>query len=192
MLDGQQRATGIALGFFDIWQYHITDAPSALWLDLGNPTEKSQLAHVFRVVTQSHPWGYKRSDLGDRLSATQIRTALRAFQQANKEKDSARPNEFSLLQTWPWDSEAPVPVAILIDALNCYPSDIEKARKHAWERIKFLPLLAAELSETLAENVRKVDRDAEQQCKNQRDRITQSFTKEDSRLWLALNEVFEQ
>jgi len=81
LLDGQQRATGIALGFLDIWADGIEDAKSAIWVELAPPPQNRDVDFVFRVVTRSHPWGYKRNDPDSPLSAHQIRLALAGLPQ---------------------------------------------------------------------------------------------------------------
>ena len=64
LLDGQQRATSIALGFYNPWvkdKDHIGNANNLpiVWIDV-NPRKKTDTQEfVFRVVTRSHPWGYQ-------------------------------------------------------------------------------------------------------------------------------------
>ena len=139
LLDGQQRATGIALGFYDLWTQKIDTAKSALWLDLAEAPNSRDVELVFRVITCAHPWGYKCVDPDETLSANQIRSALIAYQKANN-ADSARPDQFLLWQTWPWDSEAPIPLAVLIDAVTKHGDDIKAVRIEVWQRIKDLPI----------------------------------------------------
>lgn len=138
LLDGQQRATGIALGFYDIWRNQITDAKSTLWLDLANPPESREVDFVLRVLTRAHPWGYKRTDPDSPLSAHQIRMALQAFQSVNQ-LPNARPEDFQLQQTWPWDAEAPVPFPLLVNAVS-QQADLQAARADAWQAIQKLPM----------------------------------------------------
>ncbi|RKT38055.1 DUF262 domain-containing protein [Thiocapsa rosea] len=187
LLDGQQRATGIALGFFDIWQHPIAEAPSALWLDLAAPPENSDSAHVFRVVTRSHPWGYKRTNPSDTLAASQIRAALWAFQNVNDGMGSARPAEFTLTQTWPWDAEAPVPVALLIEAVVAFPGDLQGARTHAWTRVKRLPMLLGTIDDSSSEDAGKVENDARIGLKRQRAGVHEAFSRDDSQLSASLD-----
>lgn len=90
LLDGQQRATAIALGFYDIWSdKKVEDAPLALWLDLSPNESKEAVAHnkyLFRVTTRAHIWGYQANDPSKRLSANAMRNALSAFDARNNEK----------------------------------------------------------------------------------------------------------
>ncbi len=138
LLDGQQRATAIALAFNDLW-LHPDAAQTALWVDLAAPTSERQVDYVFRVLTRPHPWGYLRSNPQAVLSASAMRAALHAWQVANQCPDK-RPDEFTLRETWPWDCEAPVPVPLLIAALDAHPNDLSAARDALWERLQGLPL----------------------------------------------------
>lgn len=179
LLDGQQRATGIALGFYDIWGHDIKDAKSSLWLDLAAPSESRDAEFIFRVVTRSHPWGYKRVDPDEILSAHQIRAALQAFQTVNQ-ADGARPEDFLLRQTWPWDAEAPVPLALLIDAVNRHPGDLEKARDTAWQRIQTLPMFTANPAFPSQGIRERVENDARQGLEKQCQGVREAFEKPDS------------
>jgi hypothetical protein len=70
LLDGQQRATSIALGFYDIWEEKYFDRRKdgpVIWIDLGRAPEKDEREFVLRLVTRSHPWGYQRTNSEARL-----------------------------------------------------------------------------------------------------------------------------
>lgn len=129
LLDGQQRATAIALGFVDPTE----DDPSALlWLDLHPETGKADdREFVFRVITRFHPWGFSRTNAESRLEARKIREAFEAFKLAatkseeNGKLQEATPSEFPLKHAWPWDAIAPVPVAFLWNAEK--PEDLLKS-----------------------------------------------------------------
>jgi hypothetical protein len=129
LLDGQQRATAIALGFLDPWHRHTDqDTRAVLWVDLAPPPENSDQAFIFRVVTRSHPWGYKRNDPKSPISVSQIRKALNAYGAAVPELTGKRPSEIPLTHVWPWDAEAPIPVPMLIDAISNGADTIEALR----------------------------------------------------------------
>lgn len=86
LMDGQQRAKAIALGYHNRWRGHDNLKSSAVgiyskehiptvWIDL-NPKEKSlSQKFLIRVLTVSHPWGYQAIkhtvilSLKDRLKA---------------------------------------------------------------------------------------------------------------------------
>lgn len=126
LLDGQQRATSIAMAFCNPW----TDPnyPMALWVDIARP-EKNFIdrAFMFRLVTQSHPWGYKRNEQG-RLEAKVRREALSAFQKAIQKHKNIKdgdelPREgkypgFNIAYSWPWDAITPVPFPLLCEAIK--------------------------------------------------------------------------
>lgn len=141
LLDGQQRATAIALAFNNLW-LPTEAAEAALWVDLAAPPPNRQVAYVFRALTRAHPWGYLRSDPQAILSADAMRKALLAWQVANQCADK-RPDEFSLRDTWPWDCDAPVPMALLIAALDAHPHDVRAAREALWQWLQDLPLFSA-------------------------------------------------
>ena len=114
LLDGQQRATSVALGFYAPWTAAVgASAPAALWLDLGAPASSDRDFH-FRMVTRAHPWGYPASGERQRLELGQMRLAAEAFRAACPRREWKRrpPVEVG----WPWDSIAPVPVAALLAA----------------------------------------------------------------------------
>lgn len=134
LLDGQQRATGIALGFLNPWRNTSPDeeVKSVLWVDLAVPPKGRDVDFVFRVITRSHPWGYSRSNPIDRISQQQIRDSLRAFKKANAPLfDDLKPHKIPLRAVWPWDAVAPIPVSILIEALRIKNGDIETSMQHA-------------------------------------------------------------
>ncbi|TXF97438.1 DUF262 domain-containing protein [Massilia arenae] len=114
LLDGQQRATAVALGFYAPWNAQAAGgAPASLWLDLG-AAPSSERDFSFRLVTRAHPWGYPASGERQRLALNQMREADRAFREAQSAAVWHRrpPVEAG----WPWDSVAPVPVAALLEA----------------------------------------------------------------------------
>jgi hypothetical protein len=61
LLDGQQRATAIALGFAKESFRQIHES-IRVFIDLEPPNADDDRRFVFRVITRSHPWGYKRID----------------------------------------------------------------------------------------------------------------------------------
>jgi Protein of unknown function DUF262 len=136
LLDGQQRANAIALAFLDPWEDgevkgFVADKwpPAALWIDLHQPDDQHEFGRqfIFRVVTWSHPWGYKRDKPKERLSASDYRKAIEAFKEAFKafkelEYDFPdvdwKPGAIPLQVAWPWDAKAPVPFNLLIQAVE--------------------------------------------------------------------------
>jgi len=126
LLDGQQRATSVALAFADPWKDGVPTYPMALWVDLAKPGNYYRdRAYMFRLVTRSHPWGYQRNDQG-RLESKERKKALDTFVEAIKRhkqlaKDAPLPEEakypgLNVANTWPWDAIYPLPFALLWEA----------------------------------------------------------------------------
>nr|WP_281719628.1 DUF262 domain-containing protein [Nitrosomonas nitrosa] len=172
LLDGQQRATGIAIGFFDPWKIEskLDEVPSTLWIDIGQAPEQRDVAWLFRVVTRAHPWGYQRSDSTKTLSANQIRLALQAFKCATPALKNKRPSQLPLTHAWPWDADAPMPVAFLIHALRT-SEGCEAAKVALWNRLQKLPLMSVTQQDAPDDNWIK-----------QRKRLEETFTKDESDL----------
>lgn len=109
LLDGQQRAQAIRLGFVD----PFAGKPDAtLWLDLTPGKPGGTRAFRFRVTTKAHPWGYAADDGAGRLPVEKIRDSLNrcGFDpfDSNFEK---RPLPSAC---WPIEAVAPVPLAWLM------------------------------------------------------------------------------
>jgi len=126
LLDGQQRATALALAFADPWKDGVSSYPMALWVDLARPgSNYRDRAYMFRLVTRSHPWGYQRNDQR-RLESKGRKIALDEFVKAIKRhkqlaEDAPLPEEakypgLSVAHAWPWDAICPLPFAILWEA----------------------------------------------------------------------------
>lgn len=117
LLDGQQRSNAIALGYIDPWR--DPNSVAALWVDLA-PSPKGARdprQFIFRVLTQSHPWGYTRADPENRLEANARRAAMQAMKLHTEGRDDrVTPGSADLRYAWPWESDLPVPVSILLRA----------------------------------------------------------------------------
>lgn len=137
LLDGQQRATSIALAFLNPWKNSKLE--SALWVDLARPPEGSDCLFLFRVITRSHPWGYSRSNSANRIPMHLMRTAIANYRLASSKLDQEafpHPSTFPLDLVWPIDAAAPIPVPLLVDVvLNCKGDRITALA----EKIKSLP-----------------------------------------------------
>lgn len=137
LLDGQQRATAIALGFFNPWDNkntrqigNATNLP-VIWMDI-NPRELTiSQKYVFRVVTRSHPWGYQLRNNTERLTVSQITDAWESLHTMTGENlyTSLQPH-----QRIPYDATLPVPLAFLLEACitdNPIENLIELCKKHS-------------------------------------------------------------
>ncbi len=172
LLDGQQRANGIALGFLNPWHDTTPSANvrSVLWVDLGLPSEVRDVAYVFRLVTRAHPWGYSRVDPERPVTQYQIRQSLRAFRAASsRQYDKSRPHQIPLSAVWPWDAEAPVPVSLLVEALYDSKGIVADARDLAWQAIQALAFMQAEAQE-------------DRHWKEQQDAVRKAFKETTTRL----------
>lgn len=135
LLDGQQRSTSIALGYYDpiddlgfdflsfTKDQDKTFAAKSIiplvWIDL-KPLEnnKNGLKYGLRVLTKSHPWGYQLNDHTKPLSSHERGKALTYYKAKyerrckDKELNSFTdiPNEMKS----PWDAHYPVPLFLLL------------------------------------------------------------------------------
>lgn len=141
LLDGQQRSTAIALGFLDPWKAQAQGESAVLWVDLAAPDEKSDAEYVFRVLTRSHPWGYKRINPDEVLTVKAIRDALDdGFRKASTQLQNTRPEQIPLTHVWPKDAEAPVPLVFLIAALaTADKENSDTVTSLVMERLRALP-----------------------------------------------------
>jgi hypothetical protein len=147
LLDGQQRSNAIALGYADPWL--IPNSLAALWVDLA-PSPKGARdprQFIFRVLTQSHPWGYMRSDPENRLEANARRAAMAAMKQYLAADAAIVPGSADLRFAWPWDCDLPVPVSILFRACNATSTpavlrrvDAEMSKLPFWSAPRLGPL----------------------------------------------------
>lgn len=144
LLDGQQRATAIALAFDSIWMRPDYTAKGALWIDISEPPKDHERRYIFRALTRAHPWGYSRNNPGDRIGSASIRAALRCFQLVVGKAAKSRPSDFALQDVWPWEAVAPVPVALLIQAVSDCPGDTEAALRRVEMWMQSLPLVAGQ------------------------------------------------
>lgn len=134
ILDGQQRATAITVGF----QEPSDLAKEALWVDLENDVTTRDVRFLFRFVSRSHPWGYSRSDPDEILRTFEIRNALSCYRMISPKFDLVKPHKIPLSAVWPWDTKAPIPVYNLIKALT-ESNNNDKARGLLLDSIKKLP-----------------------------------------------------
>ncbi len=105
LLDGQQRANAISLGFIDPFKTK-NEKFSYLWIDLAydSTTHSSTRKFLFRVVTPSHPWGYRRDDKASKLETSKIRKFMESKDKKPKTYDG-----------YPCDANCPVPFVWLFE-----------------------------------------------------------------------------
>ena len=128
LLDGQQRATAIAMGFYNPWDesqhpnFYSSKYKSpqktvpVLWLDLAvkdgtSLGEKDDGLFLPRLVTQSHPWGYNLN--GDTLGISVRRNAMAIFNESG-----LRYPHYNLKDVYPVKADLPVPMNFLISSIR--------------------------------------------------------------------------
>ncbi|MDA9555399.1 DUF262 domain-containing protein, partial [Pelobium sp.] len=142
LLDGQQRCTSIALGFFNPLDPNKTDEFLSLkgylpsvWIDL-KPNNSNGNKFLIRVLTKSHPWGYQmqreKNGVGKTLSMSDRRNALKYF--VSKEPETNYIDLSSSIIN-PWDAHYPVPLSLLL-SLNS--SKFESFTSELKEKVKTL------------------------------------------------------
>lgn len=144
LMDGQQRATSIFLGFNNPWQNQNVETWSlkhipTLWIDI-DPREKTEThLFVFRILTQSHPWGYQRKNNNIPLTIAERNKALVIFEENETLKDKGYTSYPSTL-IFPYDADLPIPVSFVIGAFKNKKIDFEDWRKNLLELCKeFIP-----------------------------------------------------
>jgi len=116
ILDGQQRISSICLGmnYEDIEILKTSSKNIRIFIDLGKPNADDNRKYIFRVVTKSHPWGYKRSDNTKTLESKHIR----AFQKRVLGKSEAKILELGIDKYIPFDALEPVPLSLFVKAVQ--------------------------------------------------------------------------
>lgn len=109
LLDGQQRATAITLGFANK-TFRNTYKHIRIFIDLEMPKNEAR-KYYFRVITDSHPWGYQRKLNDKPLDAQQKREAVKYWNNV----DLINPN---LKSCFPFDATLPVPLEFFFQAKN--------------------------------------------------------------------------
>jgi hypothetical protein len=141
LLDGQQRVTSIALGFKDIWSSKGNEHWASLWVDLESP-KSSDRQFYFRMITKSHPWGYKRSDPSKTIPSSDASKAMAVFREL-LDDDSIKPHELPLDKVFPWDAVAPIPVALLILAIQESEGNEGVVGEKLLEKLKVIDLYSS-------------------------------------------------
>jgi len=135
LLDGQQRATSIAIGYDNPWirpevcagMWSLKNIP-VLWLDLCPEKHEDETKLFFPyLVTQSHPWGYRQD--GGLLSWHERRNAMTAFKQTGWDDNYTT---YPLTNCFPWQARLPVPMSILLECAAETAADDAVAY---WQRI---------------------------------------------------------
>jgi|GEM_PF-1802285 len=130
LLDGQQRITTIASGFYNPFDSEVNSGIFAikefpvLWIEAKSDAIKpSENEFGIYVLTKSHPWGYQALHPEKRLEAKDIHLALEYF----RTKQSCS-NFLDIKQTNinPWDANCPIPLAFVLSLCDNTYEDFEK------------------------------------------------------------------
>lgn len=158
LLDGQQRATSIVLGFYNPWEEdkncigNATNLP-VVWIDV-NPRKKTDTQEfVFRVVTRSHPWGYQLQHNENILSVPSRRAA--STQYAKLFGQSFYTNLLPT-QRIPYDATCPIPLCFLLESVRSNHDIkwlIEKCRNYIPEEFHTLGMTEGENYFTMLESL---------------------------------------
>lgn len=150
LIDGQQRATAIFLGFYNpfdksntlnIWSLkkknntnvdsdnNINRIP-VLWIDIDSENKYSNRKYLFRLVTAAHPWGYQSEKNNEKLSVSDRKNALEILSN-NHHHNNKKNNYIQYNNTtyFPYDCVLPIPVCFLWNAQNACDV-INSANKH--------------------------------------------------------------
>lgn len=129
LMDGQQRATSIAYGFFNPWNdNHVTFFDKGnkdsrhipvLWIDL-DPKDKVTDTHKFllKIVTRSHPWGYKSRNNRETVTMGDRKKAIELFRANPNNAVLERYTDFENKNTFPIDANIPIPLCFLLEELH--------------------------------------------------------------------------
>lgn len=108
MLDGQQRATAICLGFRKETFRDLQDN-FRIFIDLGKLKNEDNRKYIFRIITRSQPWGYQRIDNTKPLDSDKRRKAMNLFNVENYLQED-------LDKFFPYDAIFPIPFHYFIDS----------------------------------------------------------------------------
>lgn len=117
LIDGQQRTTSIALGFYNPWNgmdYYIGNAADfpVVWIDVCPREMSNDQKYVFRVVTRSHPWGYQCRNNAATLPMNQRRKASEMY---NHLFGQSQYTKLLPTQRLPYDATCPVPLCFVLE-----------------------------------------------------------------------------
>ena len=164
LMDGQQRATSIFLGYFN--PFNTTNATKAwaikgelpvVWIDIKPKSKPVNSKFLIRTVTRSHPWGYQATNNESKLSVADRNKALNLFKQ-HPENNSGY-TSFKNNTVFPYDCSYPLPLSFFIESANVtelidkaeslLPEYISTKNGGFNNRLAFIQLLKTDLSTEL-------------------------------------------
>ena len=120
LIDGQQRATSLALGYYNPWEMdvhrlgNVKNLP-VIWMDVSPISVTENSEYVFRVVTRSHPWGYQLVNNWKVLSIPDRRSSASLLKECYNVEMYTK---LSPSQRLPYDAHLPIPLCFLLSALE--------------------------------------------------------------------------
>ncbi len=114
ILDGQQRATAICLGF-EKETFRDSQDYYKVFIDLEPPQADDSRKYILRVITKSHPWGYQRNENSKTLTSENIRKAMDLYEGVTD------PMNTSLLNFFPYDASLSIPLHFFLNAASKLP-----------------------------------------------------------------------
>lgn len=121
LLDGQQRSTSIALGYYNPFgekpkaSFSIKEYFPSVWIDLKPEMKTEGYEFVIRVLSRSHPWGYQLKNNRSTLSMSDRKKALLFFKEKPNNNDKERYIDMQEKDINPWESYYPVPLSIVLE-----------------------------------------------------------------------------
>lgn len=176
LMDGQQRATSIFLGYFNPFDYHdetkawsIKGELPVVWIDIKPQNKPENSRYLVRLTTQSHPWGYQANFNDRKLSVSDRRNALNLFR---LHQDNIKGyTSFKNSTVFPYDCCYPLPISFLIESKNVdeviervetyLPDYISTKHGNFNNKKDFITLLNSELHQELLdifETVKSIDK----------------------------------
>lgn len=131
ILDGQQRATSIILGF-ENKTFRGTENKMKVFVDIDNSglPENDSRKFLIRVITKSHPWGYSQRDNNKTLSTNIIKQALNDVFEIDNYLDKCLDTFF------PIDSRIPIPLHFFLDSSSAEEVSQKIKSWKLWEKVR--------------------------------------------------------
>ncbi|MBS5978705.1 MAG: DUF262 domain-containing protein [Dysgonomonas mossii] len=175
LMDGQQRATSIFLGYFNPFKTnHSTKAWTikgelpVIWIDILPDAKPNSSQYLTRIITRSHPWGYQANNNDTRLSISNRNKALSLFRQHSDNKGGY--TSFKNSTVFPFDACYPLPLSFLLESKNIdeviiqaekyLPEYFSTKEGHFENKASFINLLKSDLYEELSkifDTIKKID-----------------------------------
>jgi len=145
LLDGQQRATAICMGFYNPLKeensksFRVSNEAMLIFIDLDKSRLKNDnRKYFFRVITTSHPWGYDKNQNNKTLDSQRINKALTGYFGNKQEVFAYNYLDKPIKKFWPFDAKKAIPIGLFLDAaLNQKSVDELKSDINNWQTTAF-------------------------------------------------------